>query len=61
MASLFAVFVSYSALQMFINAKPKPSRNLPSTAGPFGVGAFISALSQLVDASGGFISVPFTT
>jgi uncharacterized membrane protein YfcA len=61
LATLFAVFVSYSALQMFLNAKPKPSRALPGVAGLFGVGTAISTLSQLVGAGGGFLSVPFMT
>jgi uncharacterized protein len=61
LASVFAVFVSYSALQMFLNAKPKPTRQLPGALGLFGVGSFISGLSQLVGAGGGFLSVPFMT
>ena len=59
LALMFAVFVTYSAIQMFLNAKPKPSRSLPGTWGLMGVGAFISTLSQLVGAGGGFLSVPF--
>lgn len=61
LASVFAVFVSYSAVQMFLNAKPKPTRQLPGALGLFGVGTFISGLSQLVGAGGGFLSVPFMT
>ena len=61
LAMLFAVFVSYSALQMFLNAKPKPTRQLPGALGLAGVGTAISALSQLVGAGGGFLSVPFMT
>src|SRR5690606_35278349 len=53
--------VSYSAVQMFLNAKPKPTRQLPGAVGLFGVGTFISGLSQLVGAGGGFLSVPFMT
>ncbi|ACB36593.1 protein of unknown function DUF81 [Leptothrix cholodnii SP-6] len=61
LALIFAVFVSYSATQMFLNAKPKPSRSLPGAAGVAGVGVLISTLSQLVGAGGGFLSVPFMT
>ena len=61
LALIFAAFVTYSAVQMFLNAKPKPSRSLPGTAGLIGVGATISTLSQLVGAGGGFLSVPFMT
>lgn len=61
LALIFAVFVTYSAAQMFLNAKPKPSRSLPGTVGLIGVGTAISTLSQLVGAGGGFLSVPFMT
>jgi uncharacterized membrane protein YfcA len=61
LAIIFTIFVSYSALQMFLNAKPKPSRDLPGAVGLFGVGTGISTLSQLVGAGGGFLSVPFMT
>lgn len=61
LALIFAVFVSYSALQMFLNAKPQPARTLPGPLGLFGVGTLISSLSQLVGAGGGFLSVPFMT
>ena len=61
LALVFAVFVSYSAVQMFIDKKPKPSRRLPQDAGMFGAGAAIGTLSALVGAGGGFISVPFMT
>jgi len=59
LALVFAVFVAYSALQMFIDKKPKPSRQLPQGAGMFGAGGVIGTLSSLVGAGGGFISVPF--
>jgi len=58
---LFALFVSFSATQMFLNRKPKPSRTLPGPVGTFGVGALIGVLSSLVGAGGAFISVPFMT
>ncbi len=61
LALVFAAFVTYSAAQMFLNAKPKPSRNLPGMFGLIGVGAAVSTLSQLVGAGGGFLSVPFMT
>ena len=58
---LFALFVSFSATQMFLNRKPKPSRTLPGPLGTFGMGAVIGMLSSLVGAGGAFISVPFMT
>ena len=59
LALAFAVFVTYSAVQMFIDKKPKPSRQLPGTPGMLGAGGAIGTLSALVGAGGGFISVPF--
>ena len=59
LAMIFAVFVAYSAVQMFIGKKPKPSRELPQGAGMFGAGTVIGTLSSIVGAGGGFISVPF--
>ena len=58
---LFAMFVAFSATQMILNRKPKPSRTLPGRGGMFGVGNLIGALSALVGAGGAFISVPFMT
>jgi uncharacterized protein len=58
---LFAVFVAFSATQMFLNRKPKPSRVLPGFTGMFSVGGLIGSLSALVGAGGAFISVPFMT
>ena len=47
LAIFFGLFVSFSATQMFLDKKPKPTRQMPGTAGQF--------------AAGGFISVPFMT
>ena len=59
LALLFAVFIGYSATQMFIDAKPKPTRQLPARAGMVGVGGVIGLMSSLVGAGGAFVSVPF--
>ena len=59
LALLFAAFIGYSATQMFIDAKPKPTRQLPAPAGMVGVGTLIGAMSSLVGAGGAFVSVPF--
>ena len=61
MTLLFAVFVTFSATQMFIDKKPKPTRQLPPGIGMFGTGSVIGILSALVGAGGGFVSVPFMT
>ena len=58
---LFALFVGFSATQMFLDRKPKPSRTLPGSAGMLGVGGLIGMLSALVGAGGAFVSVPFMT
>jgi uncharacterized membrane protein YfcA len=58
---LFAIFVAFSATQMFLNRKPKPSRTLPGPLGTFAVGNVIGLLSSLVGAGGAFVSVPFMT
>jgi len=57
----FAVFVAFSATQMLLDRKPRPSRTLPGPAATFGVGLVIGGLSSLVGAGGAFVSVPFMT
>ena len=59
LAVVFALFVGFSATQMFLDRKPKPARQMPGTAGQLGVGGVIGFVSGLVGAGGGFISVPF--
>jgi len=55
----FAVFIVYTSIQMFINKKPKPERDLPGKVGLFSYGAFSGALSSLLGAGGAFVTVPF--
>lgn len=61
LAIFFACFTAYVAVQMILNVKPKPSRELPGTAGLVGVGGVIGAISSLVAIGGGSLSVPFMT
>ncbi|MBA4341102.1 MAG: hypothetical protein C0423_02990 [Methylibium sp.] len=61
LALFFAAFVGFSAFQMLLDKKPKPSRQMPGAAGQVGAGAGIGLLSGLVGAGGGFVSVPFMT
>ncbi|MDR2154060.1 MAG: sulfite exporter TauE/SafE family protein [Burkholderiaceae bacterium] len=58
---VFGVFVAFSAVQMYLDKKPVPTRQLPGTGGLLGAGGVIGFLSGLVGAGGGFVSVPFMT
>ena len=61
LAIFFGLFVSFSATQMFLDKKPKTTREMPGTGGQLVAGGFIGFMSGLVGAGGGFISVPFMT
>lgn len=61
LAIFFGCFMAYVSLQMILNVKPKPSRELPGAAGLAGVGTGIGAVSALVAIGGGSLSVPFMT
>ncbi|WP_398308684.1 sulfite exporter TauE/SafE family protein [Zoogloea sp.] len=61
LAIFFACFMAYVSIQMILNVKPKPSRELPGTAGMAGVGGVIGVVSALVAIGGGSLSVPFMT
>jgi uncharacterized membrane protein YfcA len=58
---VFVVFIYYTALQMFINKKPKPQRQLPGPLGVAAVGGGVGLLSSMVAAGGGFATIPFMT
>jgi uncharacterized membrane protein YfcA len=55
----FVVFLYFVAVQMLLNAKPEPTRQLPGNAGMFGIGSLIGGVSSLVGIGGGSMSVPF--
>jgi uncharacterized membrane protein YfcA len=59
LAVFFTGFMFYAATQMFFEVKPKPSRQLPGTAGLFGAGAVIGGFSSVLAAGGAFLSIPF--
>ncbi|HEX5802331.1 MAG TPA: sulfite exporter TauE/SafE family protein [Azospira sp.] len=61
LALFFAAFMSYVAVQMLLNIKPKPHRELPGTLGMSAVGVGIGGISALVAIGGGTMSVPFMT
>jgi uncharacterized protein len=59
LASVFAAFAAFSAVQMLWGREPKPTRELPGRLGLFGAGVGISVLASMVGAGGAFITVPF--
>ncbi len=59
LALLFAAFISYTALQMLLDRKPRPGRSLPGAWGQAGAGAGIGFISGLLGAGGAFMSVPY--
>lgn len=58
---IFTIFICYVSVQMIINKKPGPHREMPGTLGTSLVGAGIGAISCLVAIGGGALSVPFMT
>lgn len=61
LAIFFTFFVCVVAVQMALNLKPKPTRDLPGSTGILGVGLGIGVLSSLVAIGGGSLTVPFLT
>jgi uncharacterized protein len=58
LAVFFVIFVYYSAVQMFANVKPKPTRQLPGRAGMTVVSVIIGIVSSLVGVGGGVMTIP---
>ncbi len=58
LAMLFAVFLAFSAMQIFFDRKPKPGRLMPQGGALFGLGGVVGAISTLVGAGGAFMTVP---
>jgi uncharacterized membrane protein YfcA len=56
---IFAFFVLLAALQILLDVRPKPTRQLPGFAGMSLVGTFTGWISSLVSIGGGTIVVPF--
>lgn len=56
---IFGLFLYYVAIQMLLDKKPNPSRQLPGAAGMFGTGSLIGIVSSLMGIGGGTMSVPF--
>ena len=58
---IFTVFLYAVALQMFLDRKPRPTREVPGAAGSTAAGGVIGVVSSLVGIGGGSLSVPFMT
>lgn len=58
---MFGCFVMFSALRMFFGKNSKSNRALPGSVGICAAGGAVGAISSLVGAGGGFISVPLMT
>ena len=57
-ALVFTGLVFYAATVMLLEVKPKPSRQLPGSAGMFFAGVLISGFSALVAIGGSVMSIP---
>lgn len=55
----FVAFLFYAAIQMWLDFKPAPHRELPGRAGTLLAGGVIGAVSSWVGIGGGTLSVPF--
>lgn len=58
LAIFFVIFVYYSAVQMFANVKPKPTRQLPGHIGMTVVAIIVGIVSSLVGVGGGVMTIP---
>jgi uncharacterized membrane protein YfcA len=58
LAIVFTAFVLFSSLQMLLDRRPKPSRQLPGTLGMWTAAVGIGALCSLVGVAGGILIVP---
>jgi uncharacterized membrane protein YfcA len=59
LAVVFTVIVYIASAQMMLDLKPTAQRQIPGAIGLMGVGTVIGAVSSLIAAGGGFLSIPF--
>lgn len=59
LATVFSVFVLYTAYSMFWGKPPQVGRTMPGPVGTAGMGVVIGFVSGLLGAGGGFLSIPF--
>ncbi|MBI3528756.1 MAG: sulfite exporter TauE/SafE family protein [Betaproteobacteria bacterium] len=58
LAIFFVIFVYYSAVQMFADVKPKPTRQLPGKPGMTLTATIVGVISSLVGIGGGVMTIP---
>ena len=61
LAIIFTVFVLFASVQLLLDWKLKPSRQLPGKAGLSATGLGIGAVSSLVGVGGGIVTIPLLT
>ena len=61
LAVFFTVFIFYASINMFLNVRPKASRQLPGRVGLGLTGGLISFLASFVAAGAAFMTIPFMT
>jgi uncharacterized membrane protein YfcA len=59
LAIVFTAIVYYASVQMMLDFKPKPHRQLPGAFGMVAAGTLIGVVSSMVAAGGGFLTIPF--
>ena len=59
LAIFFSIFMAYVSIQMALDKKPKPTRNISGPQGLFAAGTFIGIISALVSIGGGSLTVPY--
>lgn len=59
LAAVFGLFIGFSAIRMLGGGPPIADRALPGRAGMSAAGGLIGAISALLGAGGGFVTVPF--
>jgi len=58
LAVVFVLFVSYSAVQLVLDVKPRPSRTLPKGPGMWAAAGAIGLISSMAGAGGGVLTIP---
>ncbi len=59
LAIFFSVFMAFVSLQMFLNKKPQPDKNISGNKEMFFAGMGIGSISALVSIGGGSLTVPY--